>query len=67
MGMLFGGTFGFAAIKSSSKTLNLSAISLIVSPDCTTYVNGVGLGRGVSLKATIPSATAGVALGVRVK
>jgi len=29
-------------------TPNLSAILLIVSPDRTVYVNGVGLGRGVS-------------------
>jgi len=35
-------------------TPNLSATLLIVSPDCTVYVKGVGLGRGVSA-ATRPS------------
>ena len=50
----FGGVSEFAACKSSMETPNLRAIPLIVSPACTVYVKGVGLGRGVSAETKPP-------------
>src|SRR5688572_24265457 len=52
--MALGEISGFAACSSSMETPNLSAMLLIVSPRCTVYVKGVGVGRGVSA-ATTPS------------
>ena len=67
--MAFGEISGFAACRSSRGTRNFSAIWLIVSPDCTVYVKGVGLGRGV-VNGTRPSGVGSglsdeVAYGVR--
>ena len=59
----FGEISGFAACKLSMDTPNSRAMLLIVSPVCTVYVKGVGLGRGVSA-ATRPS---GVLVGLWVE
>ena len=65
--MLFGDMPGLIATSSSNGTPYLKAMPLIVSPAWTSYVNGVGVGKGVSNVWTRPSSSSGVALGVRVK
>ena len=46
--MLFGETFGFAALRSSCEILNCSASWLKVSPFLIVYIKGVAVGIGVS-------------------
>jgi hypothetical protein len=63
MDIVFGEISGLAACKSSIETPKFKAMLLIVSPEWTVYVKGVGLGRGVSATTRL----SGVRDGARVE